>query len=407
MNNQKTRCFIITDFGAIGNGRAVSTEAIQKTIDHAVSYGGGTVVVPEGVFTTGALFLKPGVSLHLEKQGELRGSSFIEDYPRTLTRIEGRFIEWRPALINASGCDGLHITGEGLLDGSGPAFWQKFWRSHAADNKTRNIDVERPRLILIDRSNDVVISGVRLKDAGFWNLHLYRCRNVLVEDVAISSPVGAPSTDGIDVDSCRDVTIRRCSISVDDDCIAIKGSKGPAALQDQDSPPVENIRIEECTFGLGHGVVTLGSEATIVRNVSVENCVVRNRTALRCNNVVRLKLRPDTPQIYEDIHCRNIRLEGNARLIAIKPWMQYFDLEGQVPPTSRVQNISIAQVSGSCTSLGAIQGHERSSINNIRLEDINLTVQDETFELGEVRDLACQNMIINGTRWKTPTSASE
>ena len=76
--------------------------------------------------------------------------------------------------------------------------------------------------------------------------------------------VKCPSTDGTDVDSCQNVTIRGCTYRVDDDCVCLKGSKGPFALDDKDSPPVEHIRVENCTFERGHGVVTLGSEATIV-----------------------------------------------------------------------------------------------------------------------------------------------
>src|SRR6476469_768011 len=159
-------------------------------------------------------------------------------------------------------------------------------------------------MFFIDRCRNVQLAGLKLRDSGFWNVHLYRCRDVVIEQLDIFSPgtvpVRAPSTDGIDVDSCQDVVIRHCNISVDDDCIALKGSKGPGADQDPASPPVDNVLIEDCTFGDGHGVVTLGSEATVVRNVTVRNCVVTGKNA-----VVRLKLRPDTPQLYENLVYEN------------------------------------------------------------------------------------------------------
>jgi polygalacturonase len=98
---------------------------------------------------------------------------------------------------------------------------------------------------------------------------------------------GAPSTDCIDIDSCQDVTVRGCTISVDEDCIAINGSKGPLALEDKASPPVERIRISDSTFRLGHGVVTLGSEATKVRDVIVQRIRVIGPTAPRRTNVLR------------------------------------------------------------------------------------------------------------------------
>jgi alpha-L-rhamnosidase len=392
----------ITDFHAAGDGRTVCTQAIQKAIDQVAQSGGGTVVVPEGVFTTGALFLKPGVNLHLDKGAVLRGSTFIEDYPKTLTRIEGHSEEWRPALLNASKVDHLRITGEGMLEGSGQPFWQLFWRRVAADNKTKNLDVERPRLVYIDSCNDVVISGLTLKDSGFWNLHIYRCREVLVENLTISAPVGAPSTDGMDIDSSQNVTIRGCFISVDDDCIALKGSKGPLALDDKDSPPVEHIRISNCTFALGHGVVTLGSEATIVRDVVVENCRVISASSTRSNSVVRLKLRPDTPQTYEDIHFNAITVEGYGQLISIDPWTQYFDLKGRTPPQSTVRNVTISNITGSYDSLGSIKAHDRVKISAITLENINLTLKSANFQPGPVENLVIKNVILNGQPFEAP-----
>src|SRR5215212_1488488 len=295
----------VADFGAVGDGKSLNTVSIQKAIDQLAAKGGGTLVIPRGVFLSGAIFLKPGVNLHLDAGAVLKGSTDRKDYPKMRTRIEGHFEEWLPALVNADGADHLRISGSGTLDGSGAPFWEDFWARRKENPATTNLDVERPRLVLIQNSEDVRISGITFKDSAFWNLHLYRCRNVLVENVRFEVPDGArcPSTDGTDIDSCRHVTIRGCTYRVDDDCIAVKGSKGPFAAGDKDSPPVEHIRVEDCTFACGHGVVTLGSEATLVRDVVVENIKVTGP-----NNLVRLKLRPDTPPHYEDIHYRGVTL---------------------------------------------------------------------------------------------------
>ncbi|HWW77510.1 MAG TPA: glycosyl hydrolase family 28 protein, partial [Pyrinomonadaceae bacterium] len=266
----------IADSGAVGDGRTLNTGRIQSAIDRLASEGGGTLVVPRGVFLTGAIFLKPGVNLHLDEGAVLKGSTDRKDYPKRETRVEGHFEEWLPALVNADRVDHLRITGTGTLDGSGAPFWEDFWARRKQNPKTTNLDVERPRLALIQNSEDVRVSGVTFKDSGFWNLHLYRCRNVVVENVRFRVPDGVrcPSTDGTDIDSCQNVTIRGCTYRVDDDCIALKGSKGPLAAGDKDSPPVEHIRVENCTFERGHGVVTLGSEATLVRDVEVKNIKV-------------------------------------------------------------------------------------------------------------------------------------
>jgi polygalacturonase len=119
----------VTDFGAIANGGTVNTTAIQAAIDHLAGKGGGTVVVPQGVFVSGALFLKPKVNLHLDKGAVLQCSTDVQHFPVQRTRIEGHFEDkFNPALINANGCDGLRISGEGTFDGAGRPVWDQFWK---------------------------------------------------------------------------------------------------------------------------------------------------------------------------------------------------------------------------------------------------------------------------------------
>jgi len=275
--------FSITRFGAIPDGKTLNTKAIQAAVDQA-SASGGVVVLPPGVFVSGAIFLKPGVSLRLEKDAVLKGSTDVQDYPKMRTRIEGHFEPWLPALINADKVDHLRITGEGTLDGSGETFWAAFWKRRKENPQCTNMEVERPRLMFIEDSHDVLISGITFKDSGFWNLHLYRCQDVTLEKLNIHAAVGmhlrAPSSDGMDLDSSQRITVRDCTIEVNDDCIALKGTKGPFAMEDRDSPPVEHIRISGCTFKEGGAAVTCGSEASIVRDVVMENCTVTGKLPL-------------------------------------------------------------------------------------------------------------------------------
>ena len=280
----------IVEFGAKSDGTTLNTQAIQQAIDAVSEAGGGRLTVPEGVFKTGALTLKSGVELHLANDAVLLGSTDLVDYPKQMTRIEGHFEPWRPALLNVSNQKEVRISGAGTLDGNGKPFWAAFWKRRKENPKCTNLEVERPRLMFIEECRDVVVRGIRLKDSGFWNLHLYRCQNVVIDGISITAPDGdppqiidvkqpwdeisidrAPSSDGIDVDSCQNVTIRDCTISVGDDCIALKGTKGPLALQDETSPPVKNITVERCDFQSGHGMLTCGSEATIIRNVTVRD----------------------------------------------------------------------------------------------------------------------------------------
>src|SRR5205085_916912 len=232
---------------------------------------------------------------------------------------------------------------------------------------------------------------------------LYRCEKVIVENWRFQAPSEskpdnhAPSSDGIDVDSSHDIDIRRCSFSVGDDCIALKGTKGPFAMQDKDSPPVERIHILDCVFEEGGGIVTCGSEATTVRDVYVERCTTRKPT------VLRLKLRPDTPQQYENIFLNDITLEGGSSAIfKVDPWTQYFDLKGQQPPSSVVRNIKISNVKGSGGSFGKILGNPGTDISDIMLKNVNVKLATTAFELSSFKGLKFENVIVNGAPMSVP-----
>ncbi|MCS0615248.1 glycosyl hydrolase family 28 protein [Massilia kyonggiensis] len=390
----------IVDTGAVADGATVNTRAIQAAIDRLAGQGGGTVVVPAGVFVSGALFLKPHVHLHLDKGAVLRCSTDMRHFPVQRTRIEGHFEDrFNPGLVNAFGCDGLSITGEGTLDGAGRPIWDRFWtlRNAAKDKGNfRNLDVPRARLAVIEDSRGVTVDGVTFKDSQFWNLHLYRCRDVAVRNAVFELPDDyrqAPSTDGIDIDSCQDVLVDGCRFSVTDDCIAAKGTKGPHALEDKDSPPTERIRVRNCVFRRGHALFTCGSEATVVRDVVVERCRVQDVGA-----IAHLKLRPDTPQRYEDIAFRDLVLESSkGEIVAIRPWSQYFDLKGEAPPRSIVRGLVLDGLRGRFGAFGIVAPNPgQTDIGGIVLRNINVQLTDERLHVKDAGKPVVDNVVVNG-----------
>jgi alpha-L-rhamnosidase len=384
----------ITQFGAVGDGRTMNTRSIQAGIDKLAAGGGGTLVVPEGVFVSGAIFLKPGVNLRLEKGGVLKGSADVSDYPKVNTRIEGHSEPFLCALVNADKLDRLLITGQGTLDGSGPTFWAAFWKRRAENPHCTNLEVLRPRLLFIQDCSNVLISGITLRDSGFWNLHFYRCHDVVVEHLDIHVDVRpgerAPSTDGMDIDSSQRVTVRDCTFAVHDDCIALKGTKGPFALDDRVSPPDEQIHVTGCTFNAGGAALTCGSEATVVREVTMDHCTVNGPMPL-----LHLKLRPDTPQQYHDIHISDI-VQHSGSILEVRPWKQFFDLRGQPTPESAVSDIWISRVTGSFDSLGIIQGNQTTRISDITLSDFDVQLKSDRFEHQEIDGLRWTNLKVNG-----------
>lgn len=393
---------LITEFGAVADGKSVNTKAIQDAIDHLAARRGGTVIIPRGIFVSGALFFKPKVHLHLEAGAVLRCSTDMANFPARRTRIEGHFEDkFTPALINATNCDGLQITGEGTLDGAGRPIWDLFWKLRNAAPDPRNfpnIGIPRARLALIEHSRGVRIEGVTFRDSQFWNLHIYNCDGVLVRQTRFEVPDDyrqAPSTDGVDIDSSRNVTVDGCFFSVTDDCIACKGSRGPHAMEDKSSPPVERIRVRNCVYKRGGGVLTLGSEATIVRDVIVEDCRIIGHV-----RVTTLKLRPDTPQHYEDITFRNITSEDSAgAILSIQPWSQYANLQGAAPPQSVVRNVKLIGIKGRFASFGTIRPNPgQTEISNVLLKDFDVALQEDKLAASGVTDLKFEDVIVNGQR---------
>ena len=112
-----TKLYDITDFGAVSEG-PLCTEAINKAILTCSEEGGGTVLVPEGRFLTGAVHLKSNVNLHLDDNAALVFSLDPKDYlPVVKTRWEGIDCYNYSPLIYAVDCQNIAVTGKGILDG--------------------------------------------------------------------------------------------------------------------------------------------------------------------------------------------------------------------------------------------------------------------------------------------------
>ena len=386
---------LITDFGAVGDAKTMNTEAIQKTIDEAAAKGGGVVIIPEGTFLTGAIFFKSGTHLHVREGAMLLGSDDISHFPIMPSRMEGRSIDYFPAVVNAYGVNGFTITGKGTIDGNGLKYWEAFWQRRAENPQCTNLEVSRPRLVFIQKSNNVQIQDVKLHNSGFWTTHLYRCNQVKILDVHIFSPaepVKAPSTDAIDLDVCSNVVINGCYMEVNDDAVAIKGGKGPEADTDPTNGPNMNIIVANCTFGFCHSAVTCGSEAIHNRNIIVRDCKVDGPS-----RVLWLKNRPDTPQLYEYILVENITGKAD-RLVYAKPWRQFFDLQGrETPPMSISDNVTFKNIELECKIFADIDVSEYDKLTNFTFENLKITAEKGELNRSLIEGIRIKNVVINGT----------
>lgn len=389
--------YVITKLGAHTDSTTLNTQVIQQIIDKAYADGGGTIVVPKGVYLTGALFFRPNTRLRLEEGAILKGSDDISHYPLIPSRMEGRSLLYYAALINAYYVDSFSITGPGTINGNGLEFWKTFWAYRDSMRKigkeATNLEVHRPRLLFIWGCNNVTMRNVNLRNAGFWTTHLYQCQNVLIENCDIRSPyrpVPAPSTDGVDIDVCKKVTIRNCYISVNDDAVVIKGGKGPDAHKRQENGIVEDVLVENCTFGEAHATLTLGSESIHARNITMRNCKVENNAP-----ILKLKMRPDTYQLFENITIDNITGKCGA-IINVNPWKQFFNLGGSnEKPFGTVRNITISNLKVECKRVGEIEGNPSDKVSDIVFRNIEARAENPVLK-NKYSDVKFKNVTVNG-----------
>ncbi len=181
--------FLVGDYNAVGDGSTDCTGAFARAIDACHEAGGGRVVIPSGVYLTGAIHLKSHVNLHLLKGAVLRFSTDPRKYlPLVYTRWEGVECMNYSALIYALEQENIAVTGDGILDGQGsPENWW-FWKGNTdRDGKRAGENQKSARKRLLDMADKNVRVSERLMGEGAYLrpnfFQVYRCKNVLVQGV--------------------------------------------------------------------------------------------------------------------------------------------------------------------------------------------------------------------------------
>jgi polygalacturonase len=358
--------FVITQFGALGDGKSDCTTAIGKAVE-ACHKARGRVVVPEGEFLTGPIHLQSNVELHLARGATLKFTADPKAYlPVVFTRFEGMECYNYSPLIYAFEQENVAVTGEGTLDGQ--ATDENWWhwkggraakeggpnQKSARDRLGRMVDQNaavrerqfgegsflRPSFVEFNRCRNVLIQGIRIRRSPMWELHPLLCTNVIVRGVDIDSH--GPNNDGCDPESCRDVLIEDCVFDTGDDCIAIKSGRNNDGRRL--GLPSENIVIRRCTMKDGHGGVVIGSEISGgCRNVFAEDCTMDSPNLER---VLRLKSNAVRGGVIENIFMRNIKV-GQVRDAVLQVDFLYEEgANGPHNPVARnilMENITVNQ----------------------------------------------------------------
>ncbi|MBN2030421.1 right-handed parallel beta-helix repeat-containing protein [bacterium] len=264
----------ILDYGAVENENA--TQAIQEAVDECHSNGGGIVLVPAGKFIIGTVTLKSYVNLHLQQGAELIGSLNRADYLVSFRRH---------GMILCEDAIQVSITGDGIIDGRGTAFYDST-QNHVYDEFDRNLTRQKEgympegefysdgpikRLpmpgmcITFYHCSQVHLTDFTLKDTPIWAIRLAYCEDVYVDGLTIRNNLMVPNSDGIHSTASRNVRISNCDIRAGDDAIIVTGFD-----INENTPNYSTLEQEAHTYG---------NKSIYTENFIVTNCHLQSRSS--------------------------------------------------------------------------------------------------------------------------------
>jgi polygalacturonase/lysophospholipase L1-like esterase len=424
----------ITEFGAVGDGVVLNTDAFRRAIEAVSARGGGTVVIPRGIWLTGPVILKSNLRMHAEEGALILFSPDKGLYPLIETSFEGYNTVRCVSPLYGRSLENIAFTGGGVWDGSGqawrhvkrekvpPPLWKDIIDSggvvssdgntwypseaygKAIEQSEMNVPVPleggieayewmrdflRPVMVSLVECKKILFDGPVFQNSPAWCLHPLMCEDLTVRNITVKNPWYSQNGDGIDIESCRNTLIYNSSFDVGDDAICIKSGKNEDGRKR--GIPTENLVIRNCIVYHGHGGVTIGSEMSGgVRNVSVAGC-----TFMGTDVGIRFKSNRGRGGVVENIWFNDIMMT-DIPTQAISFNLYYGGLSvsemlaegknvettyGDIPPvteeTPQFRNISMKNI----TCRGAdqaiyLQGLPELNLENVTMEDIDMTADN-------------------------------
>ncbi|WP_245584844.1 glycoside hydrolase family 28 protein [Pedobacter glucosidilyticus] len=423
----KKDTFDIVKYGAKPDGVTLNTSSINQAIEACSKNGGGIVLLNEGVWLTGPLYLKSNVNLHLRSGALLLFTTDKSQYKL----IEGSW-EGKPAVVNEAPISGYNleniaITGAGIIDGNGDA-WRFVKKSKLNESQWKNLvasggvvdkdgknwfpsvsyqkgfntkdatvikpgtkpedytemkDFYRPNLLVLNSCKKVLLEGVTFQNSPAWNLHPLMCQDLTVRNILVRNPWYAQNGDGIDVESCKNVLIEDSVFDVGDDGICIKSGRDEAGRKR--GMPTEEVIVRNNVVYHAHGGFVIGSEMS----GGARNLFVYNNSFIGTDIGLRFKTTRGRGGVVEKIYIANTfmkNIPGDAILFdmyyaAIDP----VPMAGEQRAAPKVEFLPVTEATPqfkdfyikNVVCIGAekgifMRGIPEMNIQNINLEDVTI-----------------------------------
>jgi polygalacturonase len=237
--------FDIRAYGAVGDGKAIDTLAINRAIEAAAAKGGGTVYVPSGSYACYSIHLKSSVALYLDQGATILAAETPHDgtssgYDPAESNAPWEAYQdfghnhWHNSLIWGEDLHDVAVLGPGLIWGKGLS------RGHDDPELPR---AEAPgvgnKAIALKNCRNVTLRDFAMLAGGHFAILATGVDNFTIDNLKIDT-----NRDGIDIDCCRNVRVSNCSINA----------------------PWDDAIVPKSSFALGHARVT--------ENVTIANCYV-------------------------------------------------------------------------------------------------------------------------------------
>lgn len=384
--------FLITNYGAAQGDKEKTSKAIEKAISEAHESGGGKVIIPQGEWLTGKIHLQTNVNLHLEEGAVLLFSEDPGDYlPPVHTTWEGMECYNYSPLIYAYECKNIAITGKGELKAKMDVWREWFSRPSGHMNSLKrlyNLAAEnspvqerqmvndsanfRPQFIQFNRSENILLEGVKITQSPFWVIHPYLSKNIVIRDVEVWAH--GHNNDGVDPEMSQNILIENSLFDQGDDAIAIKSGRNQDAWRL--NTPSRNIIIRNSTVKNGHQLLALGSELSGgIENIFMTDCKVEESAKL--NHLLFIKTNERRGGYVKNIYMENIQagaIDAGVLGIETEVLYQWRDL---VPTYERrltqIADIFLSDIKvNSADFISRVKAQRELPVQNVSLKNVRV-----------------------------------